>query len=52
MIRHYIIYEYGGIYLDLDIELIKPLNKLLMANIPCIVTMEIQYRYNLVFKIL
>lgn len=32
-IRAYVIYNYGGIYLDTDVELLKPLNGLLVGNI-------------------
>lgn len=32
-VRHYVLYEYGGIYLDTDVELRKPLDDLLETKI-------------------
>ena len=32
-VRAYVVYNYGGIYLDTDVELIKPLDDLLQNNV-------------------
>ena len=37
--RYFVLYEYGGIYADLDMESLKPLDKLLLSN-DCILSQE------------
>ena len=37
--RYFLLYEYGGIYADLDMESLKPLDKLLLSN-DCILSQE------------
>lgn len=38
-IRYFLLYEYGGVYVDLDMESLQPLDELL-ARYPCIIAQE------------
>lgn len=40
VIRYFVLYEFGGVYLDLDLELVAPLAPLLARNYPCTISEE------------
>ena len=38
--RYFVLYEFGGVYLDLDLELVAPLGPFLSRGYPCVISEE------------
>jgi hypothetical protein len=47
--RYFLLYQYGGLYADLDIEPLKSLKPILSWEPPCVLPLEPEEHYRLVF---
>ena len=40
VMRYYVLYEFGGVYLDMDVVLVQPIYSILRKGYPCILSEE------------